>query len=81
MTHKRDCCVERPRCIDAKRQSLLQAAGQLGSGAVKLVIVGEFIKLFSLPKRKLLLSPQWTLPNKTIDNCFERGKKKFLSEC
>ncbi len=30
--------------------------------------------------RNILISPQRTLPNKTINNCFERGKKKFLGE-
>ena len=30
--------------------------------------------------RNILISPQRTLPNKTINNCFERDKKKFLCE-
>ena len=30
--------------------------------------------------RNILISHQRTLPNKTINNCFERGKKKFLGE-
>ena len=74
-------CVERSRCKDAKRQSLLQAAGQLGSEAVKLFVVVEFVKLFGLlTKRKLsTLAPMGRESNcssATSYSC-ERGVQKI----
>ena len=46
-----------PRCIDAKRQSLYKAAGQLRSEAAKFFVVVEFVKFLSLlTKRNCLFS-------------------------
>ena len=74
-------CVEKPRSMDAKRQSLLQAAGQLGSEAVKLFVVVEFVKLFGLlTKRNSLFSrPEGLCRVKTIDNCFARGESSRVN--
>ena len=59
--------AKRLRGIDAKRQSLIQAAKQLRSEAAKFFNVREFVDILSLVKRNILLSPL-------------EGEKKFLSE-
>ena len=57
------------------------AAKQLGSEAAKRNFIREFVKLFSLTKRKLFIfSPLGLCRVKTIDNCFARGLVEFVSE-
>ena len=81
MTHKRDWRVERPRCADAKRQSLYKAARQLGSEAAKLFNIQEFVKILSLLiKRKLFtLAPTGRESSRLneVNYGYERGGKIY----